>query len=88
MAPSSSRAQGPVTRARRYERVQIGQVLKKLEATVFVGNHASRRAFEKNGFTLEGTIRRAVRKRGVLVDEWLFGIVGEERCVPPSGSSA
>jgi ribosomal-protein-alanine N-acetyltransferase len=52
--------------------------LAKLEAAVFVGNAASRRTFEKNGFTLEGTIRRAVRKRGRFVDEWLFGLLPEE----------
>jgi RimJ/RimL family protein N-acetyltransferase len=52
--------------------------LAKLEATVFVGNVASRRIFEKNGFLLEGTIRRAVRKRGRFVDEWLFGQLREE----------
>jgi ribosomal-protein-alanine N-acetyltransferase len=52
--------------------------LDKLEATVFVGNVASRRVFEKNGFLLEGTIRRAVKKRGRLVDEWLFGLLPEE----------
>ena len=52
--------------------------LEKLEATVFVGNVASRRVFEKNGFRLEGTIRRAVKKRGRLVDEWLFGLLPEE----------
>jgi RimJ/RimL family protein N-acetyltransferase len=57
-----------------FERVGLA----KLEATVFVGNVASRRVFEKNGFRLEGTIRRAVRKRGQLVDEWLFGILREE----------
>ncbi len=57
-----------------FERVGLA----KLEATVFVGNVASRRVFEKNRFTLEGTIRRAVRKRGRFVDEWLFGILREE----------
>jgi ribosomal-protein-alanine N-acetyltransferase len=49
--------------------------LAKIEASVFVGNVASRRIFEKNGFQLEGTIRKAVRKRGQLLDEWQFGIV-------------
>ena len=34
--------------------------------------------FEKNRFTLEGTIRRAVRKRGRFVDEWLFGLIPED----------
>lgn len=47
----------------------------KLEAHVFVGNWASRRIFEKNGFDLEGTIRAACRKRGRPVDEWYLGIV-------------
>ena len=51
---------------------QLG--LEKIEASVFVGNQASRRIFEKNGFLLEGTIRKAVQKRGQAVDEWLFGI--------------
>jgi RimJ/RimL family protein N-acetyltransferase len=62
--------------ATRYAFERVG--LHKLEATVFVGNVASRRIFEKNGFQLEGTIRRAVRKRGRFVDEWLFGILREE----------
>jgi RimJ/RimL family protein N-acetyltransferase len=49
--------------------------LAKIEASVFVGNLASRRIFEKAGFSLEGTIRNAVSKRGRLLDEWIFGIV-------------
>lgn len=44
--------------------------LEKIEAYIFVGNHASRRAFEKNGFQLEGAVRRGHMKHGVLVDEW------------------
>ena len=60
----------------RYAFDELG--LAKLEATVFVGNVASRRIFEKNGFLLEGTIRRAARKRGRFVDEWLFGKLREE----------
>ncbi|HUJ24295.1 MAG TPA: GNAT family protein [Bryobacteraceae bacterium] len=66
-----------------FERVQ----LQKIEARVFVGNHASRRAFEKNGFVLEGTVRRAIRKRGQFVDEWLMGVLPEEfrRFSPKSG---
>lgn len=50
--------------------------LTKIEAHVFVGNWASRRIFEKNGFELEGTIRAAVQKRGRAVDEWFLGLVG------------
>jgi len=52
--------------------------LHKLEAGVFVGNVASRCIFEKNGYALEGTIRRAVKKRGQFVDDWRFGILREE----------
>lgn len=55
--------------------------LAKIEGKIFVGNHASRRAFEKAGFRLEGTIRRCARKRGQLVDEWVMGILPEE--LPP-----
>jgi RimJ/RimL family protein N-acetyltransferase len=58
--------------------------LRKIEGTVFVGNRASRRIFEKNGFRLEGTIRMAVVKRGVGVDEWLFGILREEFPTAPA----
>ena len=50
----------------------------KAEASVFVGNVASRRLFERLGFVLEGTVRRAVRKRGTYRDEWLFGLLREE----------
>ena len=52
--------------------------MEKLEAGVFVGNIASRRIFEKNGFQLEGTIRKAILKRGRIIDEWIFGITREE----------
>lgn len=52
--------------------------LEKIEGFVFVGNIASRRAFEKNGFLLEGTLRKAAWKRGKLVDEWIFGITRED----------
>ncbi|HWB95719.1 MAG TPA: GNAT family N-acetyltransferase [Bryobacteraceae bacterium] len=56
--------------------------LEKLEAYIFTNNHPSRRAFEKNGFRLEGTIRRAVRKQDILHDEWVMGLLPEE-FVPP-----
>ncbi|MFL5815477.1 MAG: GNAT family N-acetyltransferase [Bdellovibrionia bacterium] len=52
--------------------------MQKIEAKIFLGNVASRRVFEKCGFQLEGTIRRAEIKRGKFVDEWLFGILKEE----------
>ena len=49
--------------------------LHKLDAEIFVGNWPSRRAFEKNGFILEGTFRDAVLKRGEPLDEWHLGLV-------------
>ena len=52
--------------------------LHRLEAKVFVGNAASRRIFEKNGFQLEQTLHQAVRKRGKLLDEWLLGLARED----------
>ena len=52
--------------------------LEKVEGFVFVGNWASRRIFEKNRFQLEGTIRKAVRKRGLAIDEWLFSLTRED----------
>ncbi len=52
--------------------------MEKIEATIFAGNTASRRIFEKAGFTLEGTIRKCIKKRGQFLDEWLFGITKED----------
>ena len=52
--------------------------MQKIEAFVFAGNQASRQIFEKNGFSLEGTLRKAQLKRGKLLDEWIFGITREE----------
>jgi ribosomal-protein-alanine N-acetyltransferase len=52
--------------------------IRKVEASVFVGNASSRRIFEKNGFRVEGTIRLCCRKRERLLDEWLLGITREE----------
>lgn len=57
-----------------FEKLQM----QKVEAKIFVGNTASRKAFEKCGFQLEGTIRRCEMKRGEYIDEWLFGILREE----------
>ncbi len=52
--------------------------MEKIEAKIFVGNFASRRIFEKNGFLLEGTIRKCAQKGGGFIDEWLFGLVRED----------
>lgn len=43
-----------------------------IEARILVGNVASRRAFEKNGFALERTLRDSVMKRGRPRDEWVL----------------
>jgi len=48
--------------------------LQKIVADIFVGNWASRRAFEKNGFQLEEIQPAALVKRGLPVDEWLVGL--------------
>lgn len=47
-------------------------------ATVFVGNVGSRRALEKNGFSLDGTLRWQVYKRGGWVDGWFFTLLRPE----------
>jgi RimJ/RimL family protein N-acetyltransferase len=61
--------------------------LEKIDADVFVGNWASRRIFEKNGFSLEGTIRKAVRKYGRAVDEWVLGITRQDYLELPEVNS-
>jgi ribosomal-protein-alanine N-acetyltransferase len=48
--------------------------LERIEACIFVGNLASRRAFEKNDFVLEQTLPGAVVKRGQPRDEWLLAL--------------
>jgi ribosomal-protein-alanine N-acetyltransferase len=47
-------------------------------ATAFTGNPASRRVMEKNGFRLDGTLRRAVLKDGVWIDLWQLSLLREE----------
>jgi RimJ/RimL family protein N-acetyltransferase len=50
----------------------------RVYATVFVGNIASRRALEKNGFSLDGTMRSHVHKRGRWLDAWFFTLLRTE----------
>jgi ribosomal-protein-alanine N-acetyltransferase len=47
-------------------------------ATVFVGNIGSRRALEKNGFSLDGTLRSHVVKRGEWRDAWFLSLLRSE----------
>ena len=49
--------------------------LRRLDAQVIVGNLASRRVLEKNGFKLEGLMRKQARKNGRLLDAWLLARV-------------
>lgn len=46
--------------------------LQRLQATVLDFNHASARVLEKNGFSEEGVLRRAVHKRGSVHDLRMF----------------
>ena len=48
--------------------------LSRMEAQVFVGNWASRRVFEKNGFAVICIDRGAVEKRGAWVDAWKLAV--------------
>ncbi len=59
--------------------------LEKIEAEIFVGNWGSRRIFEKNGFLLEGTRRKSVRKYGQVLDEWLMGLTREDWAAREAG---
>jgi RimJ/RimL family protein N-acetyltransferase len=44
----------------------------RIEANVFVGNHSSARALEKNNFQLEGIVHAAFIKNGIPKDTWLY----------------
>jgi ribosomal-protein-alanine N-acetyltransferase len=48
--------------------------LQKLNAGIYAGNLGSRRAFEKCGFSLEGTLRAEVVSRGERLDAWRMGL--------------
>lgn len=54
------------------ETFQIPDLL-RISARVFSPNAASRRVLEKNGFLLEGCMRRAVRKDGNIWDLCIYG---------------
>ena len=46
--------------------------LKRIEAQIFAGNHASRKAFENNGFVLEKVDLGGVMQRGEFRDVWVL----------------
>ncbi|MGE3856720.1 MAG: GNAT family N-acetyltransferase [Dehalococcoidia bacterium] len=52
--------------------------LVRIEARVFANNPASARVLEKNGYVLEGRLRRAVVKRGEVLDVLVYAFVVED----------
>jgi len=52
--------------------------LQRIELNVFETNPRARRAYEKVGFVLEGTLRRAEFVRGKHVDSFVMGLLAEE----------
>jgi len=48
--------------------------LQKLSAGIYAGNIGSRRAFEKCGFAIEGTLRQEVVSSGERLDIWRMGL--------------
>ena len=50
----------------------------RVEALVTVGNRASSGFLEKNGFTLEGTLRQYEWARGKFQDQWMFSLLRKE----------
>ncbi|MCM3901019.1 MAG: GNAT family N-acetyltransferase [Pyrinomonadaceae bacterium] len=52
--------------------------LRRLTAHVFESNVGSARVLEKNGFKLEGRLRKHVSKDGQLLDGRLYGLLKED----------
>ena len=52
--------------------------LHKIYARVFNNNRASMKALEKNGFMLEGRLRKEAYKNGRWIDEHYFGLLKSE----------
>lgn len=57
--------------------LQTSDIL-RVQAHVFAGNLASNRVLEKAGYSLEGVLRKAVCKQGVIMDAFLYAIVRAE----------
>jgi ribosomal-protein-alanine N-acetyltransferase len=49
----------------------------RIEAYVYEWNPASARVLEKNGFALEGRLRKSIYKEGQLIDQFIFAKVQE-----------
>ncbi len=69
-------ATGAIRLATHFSFKHVGAV--RTYAQVFVGNIASRRALEKNGFRLDGTLRWGSYKRGQWLDDWFFTLLRPE----------
>jgi RimJ/RimL family protein N-acetyltransferase len=52
--------------------------LRRLQASVFGWNSASRRVLEKCGYELEGRLRGAISKEGDVTDELWYGMLNPE----------
>lgn len=50
----------------------------KFEAEVFAGNDRSAAVLERVGFVREGLIRRAQHKRGLWIDEYVYGLTRDD----------
>ncbi|MAQ88967.1 MAG: GNAT family N-acetyltransferase [Rhodopirellula sp.] len=57
--------------------------LQKLNAGIYAGNLGSRRAFEKCGFELEGTLRQEVVSAGQRLDVWRLGLTRSRWSLSP-----
>jgi RimJ/RimL family protein N-acetyltransferase len=51
---------------------------RRLFATVFEGNAASRRVLEKAGYRLEGVLRRSAVKHDRVFDQYLYAVTDED----------
>ncbi|MCK7524552.1 MAG: GNAT family N-acetyltransferase [Ignavibacteriales bacterium] len=45
---------------------------------MFEGNDASQKVLEKNGFVLEGKLRKSVFKENKFVDHYIYGLLKED----------
>ncbi len=53
--------------------------LQRVEAVVFTWNDASKKVLLKNGFKLEGILRKNRKYRGKLIDEYMFSKLRNEK---------
>ena len=68
-------------------RYAIGQYqLTRVFALPFARNDASRRVLEKCGYTLEGRLRRAVIKNGVIEDVLQYAFIAEPTITAPAAT--